>query len=120
MPKEDPNHIKVRELAALGLPDEDIAGALSISTTNLHRKYKKAIDLGKQDTRIELARTLYAMATDPEEPSISAIKILSEKVFEGKAPPSGKKGQQQEAAKTAAKTGPFKTSGPPKLVVNNK
>ncbi|MCH8978045.1 MAG: hypothetical protein IH945_02230 [Armatimonadetes bacterium] len=54
-------------LAAFGIPQEDIAGAIGIAATTLRRHYRRELDLGTIEANVAIAQALFKQATEGDD-----------------------------------------------------
>lgn len=107
-------------MAAIGIPHDDIALALSISRNTLRRAFKEELNTGRTKTTARVADSLVRQALAGNV--TAAIFWLKTKggFTEGAAVPEGKKVQARAVAEKASAKGKFATPPAPKLVVNNR
>jgi hypothetical protein len=65
---------RVRELAVIGLPDDDIASLLQLSVSKLRKLFKHELEQGGAAGREEAIRTLHSIAVAGQ--NISALLFL--------------------------------------------
>lgn len=110
----DKERAQCKALAAMGVPNTDIAIVLQISTPTLRRHFRHELDSGIIEANAKVAQSLFKQATDPAKPSVVAaifwLKVRAGWTEAGardpNAPPReeapGKKAQANADATTAA------------------
>lgn len=109
----DKERAQCKALAAMGVPNTDIAIVLQISTPTLRRHFRHELDAGIIEANAKVAQSLFKQATDPAKPSVVAaifwLKVRAGWTEAGardpNAPPReetpGKKEQANRAARVA-------------------
>jgi hypothetical protein len=109
----DKERAQCKALAAMGVPNTDIAIVLQISTPTLRRHFRHELDSGIIEANAKVAQSLFKQATDPAKPSVVAaifwLKVRAGWTEAGardpNAPPReeapGKKEQANRAARVA-------------------
>lgn len=114
---------QVRQLAAMGLLDAEIAKVVGVDVATLRKHFAHELAVGPASAIAKVAQSLFKQATDPEKPNVvAAIFWLKARAGwrDGDAG-SGKKEERQASAVKASAGSKFSPSAPPpKLVVNNK
>lgn len=68
----DKERAQCKALAAMGVPNTDIAIVLQISTPTLRRHFRHELDAGIIEANAKVAQSLFKQATDPAKPSVVA------------------------------------------------
>ena len=68
----DKERAQCKALAAMGVPNTDIAIVLQISTPTLRRHFRHELDSGIIEANAKVAQSLFKQATDPAKPSVVA------------------------------------------------
>ena len=97
---------QVKMLAAMGVPDYDIAKVMQLSGPTLRKYFFHELESGHIEANAQVAQSLYKMATDKEKPNVSAaIFCLKTRArwSEAKEEDLGKKEIARIAAQSAGK-----------------
>lgn len=91
---------QVSLLAAMGIPDYDIAKVMQISGPTLRKYFGPELEVGHIQANAKVAQSLYKQATDTTKPSVAAaIFWLKCRAGWKEDPPSdGKKAAAEQAA----------------------
>lgn len=104
------DRIQVKMLAAMGVPDYDIAKVMQLSGPTLRKYFFQELEAGHIEANAQVAQSLYKMATDKEKPNVSAaIFWLKTRArwSEAKEEDLGKKEIARIAAESAGKNTPW-------------
>jgi hypothetical protein len=63
---------QVRMLAAMGVPDYDIAKLLQLSSPTMRKHFWHELEVGHIESTAKVAQSLYKQATDPVKPNVTA------------------------------------------------
>ena len=63
---------QVKTLAAMGVPDYDIAKVMQLSGPTLRKHFFHELESGHIEANANVAQSLFKMATDSEKPNVSA------------------------------------------------
>ena len=109
----DKERAQCKALAAMGVPNTDIAIVLQISAPTLRRHFRHELDTGSIEANAKVAQSLFKQATDPAKPSVVAaifwLKVRAGWVEGGvdqrqlREEVPGKKEQANRAARVAEK-----------------
>lgn len=114
---------QVKALAAMGVPDMDIAVVVGLSEPTMRKYYGPELATGGIEATAKVAQSLFNQATSADKPNVAAA-IFWLKCRAGWREDEGaigKKEERQAAARKASAVSRFTPSTPPpKLVVNNK
>ena len=97
---------QVKMLAAMGVPDYDIAKVMQMSGPTLRKHFFHELESGHIEANAQVAQSLYKMATDKDKPNVSAaIFWLKTRArwSEAKEEELGKKEIARIAAQSAGK-----------------
>jgi hypothetical protein len=97
---------QVKMLAAMGVPDYDIAKVMQLSGPTLRKYFFHELESGHIEANAQVAQSLYKMATDKDKPNVSAaIFWLKTRArwSEAKEEELGKKEIARIAAQSAGK-----------------
>lgn len=97
---------QVKTLAAMGVPDYDIAKVMQLSGPTLRKHFFHELESGHIEANAKVAQSLFKMATDSEKPNVSAaIFWLKTRArwSEAKEEELGKKEIARIAAESAGK-----------------
>jgi len=100
------DRVQVKMLAAMGVPDYDIAKVMQLSSPTLRKYFYHELESGHIEANAQVAQSLYKMATDREKPNVSAaIFWLKTRArwSEAKEEELGKKEIARIAAQSAGK-----------------
>lgn len=100
-------------MAAAGIEQLEIARALDITKPTLRKHFRRELDTGQTIAVTEVAKSLFNMATGKNGPANVTAAIFYLKARAGWSDQAadkkqGKKEQEEENAKTASSSGPFK------------
>lgn len=74
-PEHDPSardRAQVKMLAAMGIPQADIARVVGVSQRTLTKHYKAELETGGIEANAKVAQSLFKQATDPQKPNVAA------------------------------------------------
>lgn len=108
-------------LAAMGVPDFDIAKVINISGPTMRKYYMVELETGHIEASAQVAQSLFKQATNKDKPNVVAgiFWMKCRAGWKEVAEDTGKKDAARAQAKKVA-AGKFSPSLPPKLVVNNR
>lgn len=100
----DKDRAQVKAMAAMGIPDYEIAKVLQVSGPTMRKYFSHELEVGHIEANAKVAQSLFKQATDATKPNVTAA-IFWLKCRAGwreePAADCGKKEQVQQAAKTA-------------------
>jgi len=68
----DQTRAQIKMLAAMGVPDFDIAKVVGISSPTMRKYYMAELETGHIEANAQVAQSLYKQATNKEKPNVSA------------------------------------------------
>lgn len=119
---DEKTRAQVKMLAAMGIPDYDIAKVIGISGPTMRKYYMAELETGHIEANAQVAQSLFKQATNKDKPNVvAAIFWLKARAGwrDGDAG-AGKKEERHASAAKASAGSKFTPSAPPKLVVSNK
>ena len=112
---------QVKMLAAMGVPDYDIAKVIGLSGPTMRKYYMAELETGHIEANAQVAQSLFKQATSKDKPNVAAgiFWMKCRGGWKEETEDMGKKDAAKAQAKRVA-AGKFSPSAPPKLVVNNR
>lgn len=99
----DKDRAQVSLLAAMGIPDYDIAKVMQLSGPTLRKYFAHELEVGHVQANAKVAQSLFRQATDQAKPSVAAaiFWLKCRAGWREDADAGGKKAQAEEHARTA-------------------
>lgn len=69
---DDKTRAQVKMLAAMGVPDFDIAKVIGISSPTMRKYYMVELETGHIEANAQVAQSLFKQATNKDKPNVSA------------------------------------------------
>lgn len=103
---DEKTRAQVKMLAAMGIPDYDIAKVIGISRPTMRKYYMAELETGHIEANAQVAQSLFKQATNKDKPNVSAaifwLKCRAEWREDGKEE-MGKKEAREVLSKVAAR-----------------
>ncbi len=102
---DDKTRAQVKMLAAMGVPDFDIAKVIGISSPTMRKYYMVELETGHIEANAQVAQSLFKQATNKDKPNVSAaiFWLKCRAGWREEAEDSGKKEARELLAKVADK-----------------
>lgn len=100
---DDKDRAQVSMLAAMGIPDFDIAKVMQLSGPTLRKYFAHELEIGHIHASAKVAQSLYKQATDHARPSVAAaiFWLKCRAGWKEDQAPDGKKALVEQAARVA-------------------
>ena len=69
---DEKTRAQVKMLAAMGVPDYDIAKVIGVSSPTLRKHYMAELETGHIEANAQVAQSLFKQATNKDKPNVSA------------------------------------------------
>jgi hypothetical protein len=99
----DRDRAQIKLMAAMGIPDYDIAKVMQISAPTMRKYFAHELEVGHIEATAKVAQSLFKQATDSVKPNASACMfwLKCRAGWREDGGDIGKKEQQQQTAQTS-------------------